>query len=79
MESFKAISLTDDLTGIPNRKLCRGIITKEITNSRKLKSPLCLAVLDIDYFKSINDKYGHNIGDKVLQSFAQLLTRQVSG
>lgn len=77
MDNFKAVSLTDDLTEIPNRKLCREIIAKEILISKKQESPLCLAVLDIDYFKEINDKHGHNTGDKILKSFAQLLLQQI--
>ncbi len=76
MENFKAVSLTDDLTEIPNRKLCHEIIAKEILISQKQVSYLCLAVLDIDYFKGINDKHGHNTGDKILKSFAQLLSEQ---
>lgn len=77
MENFKAISLTDDLTDIPNRKLCRESITREIIIGQKYETSLCLAVIDIDHFKSINDKYGHNVGDKVLQAFAQKLTHLI--
>ncbi len=74
MRNFKTISLTDDLTEIPNRRLCREIIHKEMVHSQIQNLPLCLAIIDIDYFKSINDKHGHYAGDKVLKSFAQLLS-----
>jgi len=73
MENYEKISLTDDLTKIPNRKLIRQIISKEIDKHAKQSLPMCLAVIDIDYFKNINDEYGHNAGDKVLKSFAKLL------
>ncbi|MCF6318287.1 MAG: GGDEF domain-containing protein [Proteobacteria bacterium] len=74
MRNFKTISLTDDLTEIPNRRLCREIINKEIMFCQNQNLPLCLAIIDIDYFKSINDMHGHYAGDKILKSFAQLIS-----
>lgn len=74
MNDFEKISLTDDLTKIPNRKLSREIVSREISLCAKQNTPLCLVILDIDFFKKINDQYGHNIGDKVLKNFAELLS-----
>jgi diguanylate cyclase len=63
---------TDFLTGLPNRR--RGFEQAEaaVSLARDTGAPLALAMLDIDHFKLINDKYGHEIGDRVLIHFAQL-------
>jgi len=73
MRSYEIIALTDDLTNIANRRLIRKIVTKEIKHFQNHTGVFSLAIIDIDYFKVINDKYGHNIGDITLKSFAQLL------
>lgn len=77
MVNFEKISLTDELTQIPNRKLFRIIVQKEIQTCSLSKNTFCLAILDIDYFKRVNDDYGHLVGDKVLHSFAQLLSNKI--
>jgi diguanylate cyclase (GGDEF)-like protein len=74
MADFEELSLTDDLTKLPNRKLINQLVNKEITFCNKNSSIFCLAIIDIDYFKNINDQYGHNIGDSVLTLFANLLS-----
>ncbi|MEM1091347.1 MAG: diguanylate cyclase [Pseudomonadota bacterium] len=62
---------TDTLTGVDNR---RSFITQGqqmLDRCRREKQPLSLAMLDIDHFKAINDKYGHDVGDRALVAFAQ--------
>lgn len=78
MSSFENLSLTDDLTRIPNRRLVSQLIEKEIINCNKSNAEFSLAIVDIDLFKDINDDFGHNIGDKVLSLFAQLLDENLS-
>ncbi len=72
-------SITDPLTGIYNRYKLDNELQKYYENYQKNGISFALLMLDLDYFKDINDKYGHQEGDKVLKRFAQILkesTRQ---
>lgn len=60
----------DQLTGLFNRQKFHNVITKEIRRSRRYTSALSLILFDIDNFKSINDTFGHAIGDEILKSVA---------
>ncbi|TFV87296.1 GGDEF domain-containing protein [Oxalobacteraceae bacterium OM1] len=60
----------DELTGLPNRRRLMGFITEEMDRSRRNGKPFCLAIVDLDRFKAVNDGFGHLIGDEVLRSFA---------
>ncbi len=64
------ISRTDELTGLPNRRDLREKIMLEASRSGRMHRDFCFAFIDIDKFKSINDTYGHNCGDVVLQRIA---------
>ena len=66
----------DPLTGSLNRKGLDEAMAREIARSRRQGSPLCLALLDIDNFTSINDRLGHTVGDAALVHLAQV-TREV--
>ncbi len=70
-------SLVDDLTQIGNRKGYIDFINKERNGWLNTQNPLSLIVLDVDNFKSVNDKYGHSTGDQVLKSLAQTLKKQI--
>lgn len=56
----------DPLTGAYNRRGFDFIFDRELKYSKRLENPLCIAIVDLDHFKSINDNYGHKIGDKIL-------------
>ncbi|MCP3427756.1 GGDEF domain-containing protein [Opacimonas viscosa] len=68
---------TDKLTNLPNRMACDKAVDSEILTVGNRKNGTALAVFDIDYFKKINDTYGHIAGDKILQSVAQFLQQHV--
>lgn len=74
---IEKISITDKLTGLFNRHKLDEILTMKIEEYLRYKTPFSVILLDIDYFKDVNDNYGHDIGDYVLQQFAVLLKSSV--
>ncbi|WP_440874375.1 sensor domain-containing diguanylate cyclase [Thalassotalea sp. PLHSN55] len=74
---IEAISNTDLLTKVANRSLFETELSKEIARAKRYKQALSVAVLDIDYFKKINDSFGHKVGDELLCRVSQLLNDNV--
>lgn len=70
---LEALATTDSLTGVANRREFNNVLRHEISRAERYLSPLSLVLMDIDHFKSINDRYGHQAGDAVLRAFAQLV------
>ena len=68
---------TDQLTGIGNRHKFEEIFTIQLKQSKRNKSEFCLVLLDIDYFKKVNDTFGHLAGDKVLVTIANKISSSV--
>jgi diguanylate cyclase (GGDEF)-like protein len=64
------VSHTDALTFLPNRKQIIGDLQREVIFSDRYGTPLTISMLDIDFFKKINDTYGHTVGDNVLRTLA---------
>ncbi len=67
----------DSLTKLPNRRWLDHAFQREQQNSIKNKRPLCLIMLDVDFFKNYNDQHGHLAGDAVLQFISQQLRDQL--
>ncbi|WP_161631566.1 GGDEF domain-containing protein [Rhodoferax saidenbachensis] len=67
----------DELTGLYNRREFMRLAVIELSRASRTPGPTCLLMLDIDFFKKINDQHGHPAGDEVLQQVAQLLTKGV--
>lgn len=65
----------DALTGLSLRRKALQDLSKLLQLAQRQKQPLILAVLDLDHFKSVNDKYGHEMGDQVLNYFGKLLNQ----
>ncbi len=76
-ESTKRLSITDGLTKLYNHRFFQDALKREFARSKRHRSPLSLALLDIDSFKKFNDTYGHQQGDVVLQELARTLRGQV--
>ncbi len=76
-ERLKRLAMTDGLTGVDNSRSFMTKCLKELKRSRRLGKPLCLAILDLDHFKQVNDKHGHMAGDEVLKAFAQFVQRSM--
>jgi len=68
-------ALVDGLTGIANRRGCEDALAHEIARSDRMAAPFTLVVADLDDFKQINDRYGHDAGDDVLRELAAVLRR----
>lgn len=76
---YRELALIDDLTGLRNRRYFVPEVRRAIQRARRQGSPLALVVIDIDHFKKINDRYGHETGDLVLRRFAMLMQDSVRG
>jgi diguanylate cyclase (GGDEF)-like protein len=70
-------TIMDHLTGIYNRRYLDKRIASEAIRARRYDMPLSMMMLDIDHFKDVNDRYGHQIGDRVLKSLGELLIKKV--
>jgi two-component system cell cycle response regulator len=67
------LALFDPLTGLNNRRFLENHLSTMLENARIRRAPLTLMILDIDFFKKVNDNYGHDCGDEVLKGFADRL------
>jgi diguanylate cyclase (GGDEF)-like protein len=72
-DKLEQLATTDPLTGIGNRRRMTEQINKELERSRRFKHPLSLLMLDIDHFKTVNDSYGHEAGDRALIAVSKIL------
>lgn len=78
-EAASEMSMTDALTGLLNRYGLQRALQRELSEARRYTRPLSCLLLDIDFFKSINDTQGHAAGDAALMQAARVLTESVRG
>ncbi|BFU78606.1 hypothetical protein ALC152_18210 [Arcobacter sp. 15-2] len=76
-EELKLLSVTDKLTGLYNRMKLDVVIEEEVNRANRYDQKFGLIIIDIDFFKSVNDTYGHQVGDTVLVEFASILKESV--
>ncbi|RAS28499.1 MULTISPECIES: sensor domain-containing diguanylate cyclase [unclassified Pseudomonas] len=72
-QTLKSLAMTDSLTGLGNRRRLDAVFEAEFKRARRQGYPIALVMLDLDYFKLYNDRYGHPAGDQCLRRFSELL------
>jgi two-component system cell cycle response regulator len=70
-------ALMDGLTGLANRRQCEEALTSELARAERLGGPVTVVLADLDWFKGVNDRFGHPAGDAVLREFARVLRETV--
>jgi len=77
LNKYKTESITDHLTGLFNRKYMDMKLSEEIERYKRMNIPFCVMLVDIDHFKSVNDNYGHLVGDQVLKHLSKLIKENI--
>ncbi|WP_367846206.1 GGDEF domain-containing protein [Rhodoferax sp. WC2427] len=77
LEKIQRIATRDELTGTANRRFMQELMREEIQRADRTGAALMVAILDIDYFKRVNDNYGHQAGDRCLQEFARVVQSSI--
>ncbi len=75
--TLEALALTDPLTNIPNRRYIFNVLEGEFKRVKRKGGLFSVMMVDIDYFKMVNDQYGHGVGDEVLKLFAEFLSESI--
>jgi two-component system cell cycle response regulator len=73
VDESQKLAATDGLTGLMNRRAFTSAMRGELSRCARHNYPIAFALLDVDHFKSVNDKYGHGVGDRVLCAMGELL------
>ncbi len=69
-EKIEELAQLDELTGLPNRREILKLLNDEIARAQRTNAPCCVAIIDLDFFKKINDQFGHATGDEALRTFS---------
>ncbi|MBF0372185.1 MAG: diguanylate cyclase, partial [Alphaproteobacteria bacterium] len=77
METLRESSLTDPMTGLNNRRFLEEYVDTLVANVQRRQARLAVMMLDLDYFKMVNDTYGHDAGDLVIKALAKVLRQAV--
>jgi diguanylate cyclase (GGDEF)-like protein len=76
-DKLRELALTDELTGVANRRSFMESVKVELARQERQQQAAALLIFDMDFFKRVNDTYGHQAGDRVLQQVAQVTRRQL--
>jgi diguanylate cyclase (GGDEF)-like protein len=74
---FRHASLTDQLTELPNRRYAMELLQKQWAGAERSGQPMAVVLIDIDFFKKVNDTHGHDVGDVVLKETAKTMRSRV--
>lgn len=74
VEKLQRMASKDELTGLPNRRAFFDTLDRTVAAARRHRRPACIAVVDIDLFKRVNDRHGHDAGDRALAAIAGILS-----
>jgi diguanylate cyclase (GGDEF)-like protein len=77
VEELRRLAITDVLTGVFNRMKLEQLLAAEVLRARRYNRQLSVILIDVDTFKSVNDTFGHHVGDIVLKEIARLLRENV--
>lgn len=72
---LEEVTIRDELTGLFNYRYLRAILDQEVSRSLRYGRPLSFAMLDLDFFKRVNDAFGHSAGNRVLRQVAEILVK----
>ncbi len=75
--AYERLATTDRLTGLPNRRGAEEVLKREVGRLKRYEASLACALLDIDHFKDVNDRHGHEAGDRVLQQVARAIANVI--
>ena len=76
-KTLRRLATIDPLTGVANRRYFMTLLKREGESARRHERALAVAMLDIDYFKRLNDTYGHDAGDRALRAFAKIIGKRL--
>ncbi|WP_435787574.1 GGDEF domain-containing protein [Clostridium sp.] len=77
IEDMNDVAIRDELTGIYNRRYINERLMIDVNDSNTQNKPLCVIMADLDFFKDVNDNYGHVVGDWVLKDFAKIMSTAI--
>ena len=74
LHHVESLAITDPLTGLFNRRRFSDVLHREVAVTKRYKNPLALLMIDLDHFKVINDRFGHDAGDEVLRTITAAMS-----
>jgi diguanylate cyclase (GGDEF)-like protein len=76
-DALYLLAVTDELTGLPNRRMFAELGNKYLHLAHRQATPLSVVMLDLDYFKQVNDRFGHQMGDSLLRVVGRVLSQGI--
>ncbi|MFK4446098.1 diguanylate cyclase (GGDEF)-like protein [Caballeronia udeis] len=77
LNPIQDLATLDDLTGLANRRRARELLLTEVTRVDRAVQPFSVALLDLDFFKQLKDRFGHAGGDQILRCFSEVARASV--